>query len=476
VTRRRQVTKYDLVVIGGGPGGYIAALTAAEQGLKTCLIEEGRLGGACLSWGCMFSKCLIASARMLAAARTAAQFGLTGVDFSAIRADWGGMVDRANTMVSAMGEVVSKLLEQSGVVLIHGHGEVVEAKRARLGVRVNKRDYEAENLVIATGSHYELPESLNDGMSEASGSKTGEVAILTPKSLPSLQELPERLAVVGAGVIGVEYAGLFSQLGVETHLVEMQKPLMPYLDGDARASLRDSLAGGGVILHEAWSAEGVDGKGLAVSREGERRRIPVQAVLYCGRRRASLSGVEHLVSRGLAVKNGYIRTDVRSRTNMAGIYAVGDVNGRIMLTAVASREAITAGDTIRGRGADLVYDLMPYSMYGSPEIASVGLTEERALEQGFLAASGVFPLSANARALAEGRERGFVKVVYDKGSRELLGVHIVAENASEMIGEAALLIQTGKEVWDVAAAVHPHPTLAETMLEAMFKRTQQPVE
>jgi dihydrolipoamide dehydrogenase len=464
---------YELVVIGAGPGGYTAALKAVQSKISTCLIEREAVGGICLNWGCMYSRTLMASARVLDTVKKGKDFGLHGVDFGRVKADWKALNERARGVSKRMVRGVENILDKSGVQVLKGSAEVLEAGR----IRVGKEELKTENLIIATGSIYSLPDFLNDGAKKTSKSRlTFPIKVYTPRTISSFEKLPDNLVVIGGGVVGVEFSTLFSMLGVKVTLVEQGQTFMPYLDDDLRKAAREILSGRDIHTFEGHTAAGIEQGAILIKNGEQKRRVKADAVLFCGRRKASLDGLEALLSGGLAMRDGYIRTDLRARTSVPHVYAAGDVNGRFMLAHVASTEGLTAAETISGKGSDLVYDLMPYNMYSSPEIASVGMTEKQALERGFLVAKGMFPYAANGKALAEGSEEGFVKVVFDKLSGEIMGVHIIGENATDLIGEAVIMMQMESTVWDVARAVHPHPTLSEIILEAVYKSTDQPLE
>ena len=285
------------------------------------------------------------------------------------------------------------------------------------------------------------------------------------------------MIITGAGVIGVEFAMLFSSLGVNVEIIEYSDAIMPYMDDDLIRALKQTLRKNKVKLHLGYKATKYSADGIEIENlsNNEKKLLKADVYLSALSRQGNLEGLDALIDDGMELHKGYIKTDLRGRTSLPHIYAVGDINGRMMLAHVASVEGTTAVDTILNKGKDLVYDMMPYNLYGKLELASVGLTEKEALERGFLTATGKFSLSANGKALAEATADGFVKVVYEKQYGELLGIHIAADNATDLIGESVMAMQLESTVWDAAAAVHPHPTMSEAFLEAVFKGIDKPL-
>lgn len=452
--------KFDIVILGAGPGGYVAALRAAQLDLKTAIIEKDAVGGMCLNWGCIPSKTLMASADLYQKIQDAKRFGLTGVNFKDVTPDWDAMNKRAKRVVGRLTKGVQTLLDRNGVTTIMGEGVITDLGK----IKVNDDIIEYDNLVIATGSRYPIPDFAKDADN-----------FYTPRTIYQMDDLPKSMTIIGAGVVGIEFALLFSNLGVNVEIVEKSKHFMPYMDDDLIKMMEQTLRRNKVKLHLNAEAVDVSDNGLTIEKDGETETIASDIYLSAVTRQANLSGLDYLLERGLELRRGYIRTDLRCRTTLANVYAVGDVNGRFMLAHVASKEGTTAVETIAGEGRDLVYDLMPYNLYATPEFASVGLTEKQAEAKGFIVETGKFPLTANGKALAENHTEGFIKVVYDKKYGEILGVHIAAYNATDLIGEAVMSMQVESTVWDVAASVHPHPTLSETFMEAAFKGVDRPI-
>jgi dihydrolipoamide dehydrogenase len=453
-------SKYDIVILGAGPGGYVAALKAAQSGKNVALIEKDNVGGMCLNWGCIPSKALMASAKVYDNIVKSKEYGIDGIDSSTVTLNWTVMVERAFKVVEKLTGGVKTLLAKNGVKVYHGYGEVVGNR----SIRIDEEIIEFDNLIIATGSNYPLPFEDAD-----------EKKVLTPKNIYSLDKLPESIAIAGGGIIGVEFAFLFSMLGVKVSLFENKNHLVNFMDDEVIGFVERQLKKKKVKLSLESNVTGYEDGEVVYNVKGETKKEKADFLLSAATRKASLGGLDYLLKHGLELKNGYIRTDLRTRTSLPNIYAVGDVNGQWMLAHVSSVEGTTAVETINGGGHDLIYDMMPTCIYANPEISAVGLTEKGALKRGFLVDVGKFPLAANGKALAEGQSDGFVKVVSDKKYGEILGVHIVAENATDMISESALAMQLEGTLYDVAAVVHPHPTLSESVLEATLKGLGTPL-
>jgi len=452
--------KFDIVILGAGPGGYVAALKGAQSKKSVALIEKDNVGGMCLNWGCIPSKALQKSAKIYDSILRANEFGIDGISLDNLQVNWDAMKSRAFKVVDKLTGGVKTLLNKNGVTVINGFGEVVGERV----VEVNGEKIEFDNLIIATGSKYSIPFENKD-----------DEKIFTPKNIYSIDKLPESIAIVGGGIIGVEFAFLFSMLGVKVSVFERKSHLVSFMDDELIGFIERSLKKRKVKLF--FESEVKDFKNGIVyyNNKGEDKSENADILLSAITREASLGGLDYLLKRGLELKGGYIRTDLRTRTSLPNIYAVGDVNGLWMLAHVSSAEGTTAIETINGKGTDLIYDMMPTCIYSYPEMSAVGLTEKGALARGFLVDVGKFPLAANGKALAEGESDGFVKIVSDKKYGEILGVHIVAENATDLISESVLAMQLEGTLLDVASAVHPHPTLSETVLEASLKGLGTPL-
>jgi dihydrolipoamide dehydrogenase len=442
---------FDVVVIGGGPGGYVAALRAAQLGAKTAVIERDRVGGTCLVRGCIPTKALLQSAELYTLAKAGGQFGIVspqvGLDWSAALARKAGVVDK-------LVKGVEGLLKAGGVSLISG-----TARLAGKGtVDVSGERIQAKDIVIATGSAVaRIP------------LKGAELTIDSDQIL-ELKEIPGRLAVIGGGVVGMEFAAMFAALGCKVTVLEMLPQVLPMVDADLVAVYAKHLAGLGGEIHTNAKVEGVGKRngGLQVrfSSGGEGGAVDADQVLLAVGRVPYTLGLE-AEKTGVKLERGRVVVDEHLHTTADGVWAIGDVIGGIMLAHVASYEGVCAVENITGHSDRIPdYHAAPNCIYTDPEIAHVGLGEKEAKEQGLDVKVGRFPFAASARALTLGQSEGFVKVVADASSGRLLGAHIIGPRATDLIAEATLAVQNGLTLEQIDLTIHAHPTLPESLMEA----------
>lgn len=444
------MSRYQLAILGGGPGGYVAAIRAAQRGAKTVLIEAGEVGGVCLNEGCIPTKTLLKSAKVYQELLNSEKFGLS-VD-GQIKIDWGAMLQRKAGVVNQLTSGVKNLLQQNGVDVVQGWGEVVDPHT----ILVNGERITAENLIIATGSS---PAILPiPGLEEALA--RGEA--VTSTGALTLEEIPEQLVVVGGGVVGIEFAALFSALGTKVTVLE-KFTILGSLDQEIQRYMQRLLKKKGVEIYNEADIQRFEGAKVIAQIKGETREFVGDKVIVSLGRRPNLQAVEKL---GLELERGAIRTNERLQTNISGVYAIGDVNGKQMLAHVASAEGLVAVENILGGSAAINYDKVPACIYTFPEVAAVGLTEQEAVKRGHTVKVGTFPLAANGKALAEGEPDGMIKIVADARYGEVLGVHIVAANATDLISEAVAALELEATLEDLASAIHPHPTTSEIVMEA----------
>lgn len=453
------MAQYDIAILGGGPGGYVAAIRAAQRGAKTVLIEKEALGGVCLNVGCIPTKTLLRSAQVYQDIVDAANFGV--IVNGEVKLDWPTMLSRKNKVVQQLTSGATQLLKANGVDVRHGYG-VVQDKNT---IIVDGEEIKTKNLIIATGSRPTilpipgLQEAMDSGIAVDS---TGALAFET---------IPERFIVVGGGVIGIEFAALFSTLGSKVTVLE-KFSILNGLDSDIQSQMRRFLKRRGVEIFESADVQRFEGSKVFVEVGGEVREFAGDSILISLGRRPNIDAVADL---GLELDKGGIKTNAKLETNVPGVYAIGDVNGKQMLAHTASAEGIAAVENILGGSAEIDYNKIPACVYSFPEIAVVGLTEEQAKEQGYDVQTGMFPFAANGKALAEGQTEGFVKIVADKQYGEVLGIHIVGPNATDLIAEAANALQLESTLYDLAETVHPHPTLSEAVMEAAHVALGQPI-
>jgi dihydrolipoamide dehydrogenase len=442
---------YDLAILGGGPGGYVAAIRAAQLGLRCALVERDAVGGVCLNWGCIPSKVLLHCAEVVALARRGNEFGLR---YDGLSIDYATAVDRSREVVRQMVDGVEGLLHRHGVEVIGGTGRL-EAP-GLLRVEPDGRLVRARHVILATGATAKsLPGLPVDG-----------VRVLTSREALELRQVPTAIAIVGGGAVGVEFAWLFATYGATVTLIEMAGQLLPGEDRDVAHVLERSFRTRGIDVHTGHAVESVDVRedGVTVRYAGIETAVDCVLVATGIEPNSSEIGAREL---GITDDRGFVQVDERCRTSTPGVYAIGDLTGKIALAHVASAQGVTAVEDVAGlRPPPLDYDTMPRAVYCQPEIAALGLTEAAARERGFEAVTGRFPFRANGRAIALGQTEGMVKVVVDRPTGQLLGFHLIGYHAAELIGEASagrLLEMTAEEL---GYAVHAHPTLSEALKEA----------
>ncbi len=443
---------YDVAVIGAGPGGYAAAIRAAQLGLKTVCVEREAVGGVCLNWGCIPSKALLRNAEALNIVNHAADFGIA---VEGVCADYAAGVARSRKIVDRLTKGVAALLRKNGVSYVEGSARIVGPR----AIDVDGRVIEAGRLVIATGaSPAVLPGVEVDGE-----------AVLTYREAIVAERVPERVVVVGAGPIGVEFASIYNAYGAETTIVEALPRALPAEDEDASQALARAFAKRGIGILTGASVTRVDvAGGEAVVRvdapDGERRLIADRVLIAIGiRPNTEGLGAE---SAGAALRRGFVEVDDNLLAS-DGVYAVGDVNGRLPLAHAAQAEGAFAAEHIAGLNPQpLDYLAMPRAAYCSPQVASVGLTEREARSQGYEVSVGKFPFLANGKALAAGESEGFAKIVADSATGELLGAHLVGHEVTELLGELSLTKALDGTVYEMGRLVNAHPSMSEAVKEA----------
>ena len=440
---------YDLIVLGGGPAGYVAALRAGQVGLKAALIERERVGGMCLAWGCIPTKALIESARLFQRMGQASQWGIGGFDPSMLRFNWPAAVQRALGIAAGLGRDIEARLRKHGVDLIQGEATILAADL----VQVDGRSLSTRATLIATGSrievgHLPLPRE----------------RVWTPRELLGQSALPEALVVYGQGGNALELAQLLRITGHEVALLCPEERLLPELDPVLEDALAARLARDGVRIEREVLLDGYeDGQVRAGAL-----RIPAGAVVVATRRRAVLPA-SHVA---LATREGFLCTDAGLQTSVPGIYAAGDVTGRASLAHAASAQGLFVVNRLKGHRAPLELDHYPLTVYSLPEAAQIGTTEPQLRSRGIPFKASLFPMSANGKAMAEGQTEGFVRILSDPATGHVLGVQILADQAADLIAEAAVLMRMEGTVFDLAGTAHAHPTVSEVFLEASLAATR----
>jgi dihydrolipoamide dehydrogenase len=446
----------DIAIIGAGPGGYVAALRAAQLRAKVVLIEKDRVGGVCLNWGCIPTKTLLRTAEVLTLAREAANYGVVVAD---ARLDWAAAQKRKDGVVRRLTGGVKLLLEKAGVQVLAGTARFVSPGALEVTGRDGLERVEAGSYVIATGSR---PASLPIPGLEGPG-------ILTSDGALSLESLPASLLIIGAGPIGVEFATLFQACGVQVSLVEVLPRVLPTLEADLGAEVERALKKARVKVYTASKVSKVESRGgrylVNVQSVSQEIAVEVDRVLLAVGRQPNVEELG-LAALGIEAEKAGIRVDGHMRTNAPHVYAVGDVTGGILLAHVAMHEGIVAVENALGHERVMNYDAVPSCVFTWPEVATVGLTEEAARQQGYDVQVGKFPFRANGKALAQGEHDGLVKVVAESKYGQILGVHIVGPHASDLIQEGTLALMLESTLDELEATIHPHPTLSEALAEA----------
>lgn len=453
--------KFDLIVVGSGPGGYVAAIRASQLGMKVGVVERESLGGICLNWGCIPTKALLKSAQVFEYINHAEDYGIK-VDKASV--DFTGMVKRSRNVADGMSKGINFLFRKNKITVLDGHGKLLRGKKVEVTDKDgNKKEYSAEHIIIATGGRAkELPTVPIDGKK-----------VIEYRKAMSLEKQPKKMVVVGAGAIGTEFAYFYSSIGTEVTVVEfMEQGLVPREDADVSKEMNKIYKKKGINILGNTSVESVDtkGRGCTVTvknrKTGKTEEIKCDVVLSAAGVAPNIENIG-LEALGIKTDRGLIQVDEFYRTNVAGIYAIGDVTPGAALAHVASAEGIICVEKIAGENPQpMDYSNIPACTYCVPEVASVGYTEQAAKDAGYEIKVGKFPFSASGKASAAGAKEGFVKVIFDAKYGEFLGAHMVGMNVTEMIAEvvaARKLETTGHEI---IKTVHPHPTMSEAVMEA----------
>jgi len=448
------MSKYDVIVLGSGPGGYVTAIRASQLGLKTAVIEKESLGGVCLNWGCIPTKALLKSAQVFDYLKHAEDYGLSVKQYDK---DFTKVVARSRNVADGMSKGVQFLLKKNKIDVLKGFGKLKSGKK----VDVDGTEYSADHIIIATGSRSRvLPNLPQDGKK-----------VIGYREAMTLEKQPKSMIIVGSGAIGVEFAHFYNTMGTDVTLVEFQPNLVPVEDIDVSKQFERSFKKAGIKVMTNSSVEKVDTSGKTVkatvkTKKGE-EILEADVVLSAVGIVSNIEGIG-LEDVGIVADKGKIIVNDFYQTNIPGYYAIGDVTPGQALAHVASAEGITCVEKIAGMQVEAIdYGNIPGCTYATPEIASVGMTEKQAKEAGYELKVGKFPFSASGKASAAGTKEGFVKVIFDAKYGEWLGCHMIGAGVTDMIAEAVLgrkLETTGHEV---LKTIHPHPTMSEAVMEAV---------
>ncbi|MEC4676853.1 MAG: dihydrolipoyl dehydrogenase [Nitrospirota bacterium] len=445
-----------LTIIGAGPGGYVAAIKAAQSGASVTVIEDTDVGGTCLNRGCIPTKALVASSEMLAKAKESDKFG---IEISGdIKPNFSKIIERKNRIVSTQVKGIRGLFKSWGVVLKEGRGSLVSANEVEITLKDGSTGkFDSDRIIIATGSRpARIPGFPFDGEN-----------IITSDEALELTEIPQSLLIIGAGVIGCEFACIYRELGSEVTMVEMLPRAVATEDQEVSSLLEKEFRKKKIKLHTGVKVEKVEKKedGVHVFLSDGKELIAEKVLVSIGRSLNSDNiGLEKAgVSRGA---RGEITVNEKMETNIPGIYAIGDVTGGMMLAHIASKQGIIAAQNAVGMNEVMDYSVVPAAIFTSPEIASVGLREHQAVEKGIKFRTGRFQFRALGKAHAIGEIAGFIKIISEESTDKILGVHIIGPHASDLIHEAAVALKAGLTARDIAGTIHAHPTLSEGVMES----------
>ncbi len=450
---------FDVLVLGSGPGGYVAAIRASQLGMKTGVIEKAELGGVCLNWGCIPTKSLLKSAQVYNYVKNAENYGIsTSADF---KPDINNMVKRSREIAGNMSKGVQYLFKKNNIEFVRGYGTVKPGKTIEVKTTEGEtKELKANHIIIATGARSkELPGLKQDGKK-----------IIGYRKALTLDKIPESMVIVGSGAIGSEFAYFYNALGTKITLVEFMPNIVPAEDEEISKQLARSFKKSGIKVMTKSNVEKVETQGdkciVTVNSKKGIEEINADIVLSAVGVTPNIEDIG-LEETGIEVKDGKIVVDDFYKTNLDGYYAIGDVTPGQALAHVASAEGIVCIEKIAGHNPEPIdYNNIPGCTYCSPEVASVGYTEKAAIEVGYEVKIGKFPFMASGKASATGNKDGLVKIIFDKKTDKLLGLHLAGDNVTEMISEGVLAKKLGSTANDIIKSVHPHPTMSEAIMEA----------
>ena len=460
--------EFDLVVIGAGPGGYTAAIRAAQLGMTTVIVEKGKtLGGTCLNVGCIPSKALLSSTELYHEAQK--QFAVHGISTEGLSMDVGKMMKRKDGVVRKMSRGVDFLMNKNGIERVVGLGRIAGPDEVEVTGDAGRQRLKAKRILIATGSRVAgLPFLEFDGET-----------VLSSDDAIALGQAPESMAVIGGGAIGLELGSVWARLGTAVTVVELLPRIAATFDDDITQALQKLLQRQGLKFHLGSGVESVERTGggiqLTAAKGDEKLVLEAEKVLVAVGRKPNTEGLGAAEAGVELDERGCIKTDAEWQTSVPGIYAIGDVVAGPMLAHKAEQEAIAAVERMAGKPGSVNYDVIPSVIYTAPELAAVGLTEAEAKANGNEIAVGTFPFQANGRAVAGGHADGLAKVIADKAAGRVLGAQILSANASELIAEAVLLMELGGSAEDLARTIHAHPTMSEGLREAAHIAIGEPL-
>lgn len=447
--------KYDLIVLGGGPGGYVAAIRAAQYGLKVAVIEEDEMGGTCLNWGCIPTKSLLHSAELYNSTK---HFSESGISVKDVSFDYSKIAQKKDSVVKKLRSGVEYLVKSNGIDIIKGKGTLTDKNTVSVEGST-KNTINADKIIIATGSKpFKPPIEGIEGK-----------LVLDSNDVLSLKECPDKIIIIGGGVIGVEFATVFNSLGKEVVIIEMMDYILPGIDKDISIAVRKSLEKKGVKIFTGSKVTRIKSENNAVcvfECNEEEKSIEADFVFVAIGRKPNTQNIG-LENVGIKTERGNILVNDKMETTVEGIFAIGDVTGKVLLAHIASQQGLVAADNATGKNKKMDYSIIPSCIYTNPEIACVGITEEKAKENSLNYRVGMFPISGNGKSLIMGEQEGFIKAISDAQTGEILGVHIFSPRATDIISEICVAIKLESTVEEIADTIHPHPTISEIIMESM---------
>ncbi len=449
---------YDIIIIGSGPGGYVAAIRASQLGMNVAVVEKAEIGGVCLNWGCIPTKSLLKSAQVYDYIKHSENYGISVENY---KADFSKIIERSRGIAGQMSKGVQYLFKKNKITVLQGFGKLAGKNTIEVAdTEGNIEKYTAKHIILATGSRSkQLPNLKQDGKK-----------IIGYREALTLKKQPESMIVVGSGAIGTELAFFYNSIGTQVTLVEFLPNVLPLEDEDVSKQIGRSLKKAKIKVMVSSAVEKVDISGekciAFVNSKGKEITLEADIVLSAVGVVPNLENIG-LEETGIELEKGKIKVDEYYRTNIEGVYAIGDIVLGQALAHVASAEGITCVEKIAGLNPPPVdYGKVPGAVYTTPEVASVGLTEKQAIEKGYEVKIGKFPYTASGKATAAGNRDGFIKLIFDAKTDELVGAHFVGLNVTEMIAEAVVSLKLGAKGHDLIKSIHPHPTMSEAIMEA----------
>lgn len=445
---------FDLTVIGGGPGGYVAAIRACQYGLKVAIIEERDMGGTCLNRGCIPTKSLLHSAEMYQAIKKSMDFGINvdGVSF-----DYKKIAAKKDAVVKQLRQGVEFLVKNNGGLIVKGRAIIKDRNTIEI-LGDNNQTITTEKMIIATGSRPARPP-----IPGIEGNK-----ILTSDDVLAMTACPDRITIIGGGVIGVEFATVFNSLGKEVTIVEMMDTILPGVDTEISGTLKKILEKKGIKIYTGAKVTAInsgDNAECFFEFKGAEQKVDSDIVVVAIGRKPNTENIG-LENVNVTVEKGFIQVDEKLETTISGIYAIGDVTGKVLLAHVASEQGLIAAANAAGITKKVDYAIVPGCIYTEPEIATVGITEADAIKTGHKVKIGRFPVSANGKSMIMGEKEGLCKIITDEETGEILGAHLMAPRATDMISELSLAMKLEATIEEVSDTIHPHPTVNEIIMEA----------